>query len=372
MVLCWGLLCAGGLGAAQPASAPALSKAQQRQLAALKIQAADGNGEERFEAIRKIVAMGPGVHDELIALLGSLLRRNEVAIDQAARAAGTVERAAPIEKTLRELRAEALANIAKLTKDDDSVPRAKAYSQKLRAVSRRLVRALAGRSRLIDRVVERRRLETVLRLAGGEAAAAGPIERAGKALGVSLANVKGLDDLRAKAPLKDVFTYRLNRRVEAYNRRAARSGAREEARNVLAVNVYREALGLEWLAIDARLVASARAHSKEMAELGYFSHTSPTKGLEGFGDRVKKAGYPSPGGENIALGSPSGLGAFEQWFGSPPHHQNMVRGRFTAIGVGKWGKYWTQNFGSGRRVLDAKLAAGRDVRAGAAGPRRPS
>jgi hypothetical protein len=341
-----------------------LSKEQNRRLAALKLQAAGRDYNKSIDAIGKIEAMGPAVREELSALLRSLLVRNAAAIELAARAAATPQRTAPVEKRLKELRAEALANIEKLNKNDDSIAKAKGYYRKLLAATGRFSRTMEARSRLIDVAVRRLELLRVqgrVRAAGPDAAAGeksnpSPIQRAEKALGVSLEAVAGLGELEKLPPLKDVFDYRLNRRTLAHNKQAARTMHPEEVRNAVMVNTYREALGLLRMEIDARLVQSARRHSKEMVELGYFSHTSPTEANKGFADRVRSAGYPSPGGENIAAGSPSGAHAFQQWFTSPPHHQNMVRGRFTAIGVGKWSKSWTQNFGSGRRLADADAA----------------
>lgn len=178
------------------------------------------------------------------------------------------------------------------------------------------------------------------------------LEAASDALGVQLTadtppallrNAPGLASLRAR---------RLNRRIADHNRSQARRLDREEMRNILLVNDYRESLGLCRLEADPRLVRAARAHSREMVELGYFSHTSPKKENKEFSDRIRKAGYDRPGGENIAMGSTSGAKTFEQWFSSPGHHRNMVRERFTAIGVGRWTNHWTQNFGTGARSVE--------------------
>ena len=365
LVLWWATAATAAVGADAAATQPReLSREQKRQLAALRLQATGRDFGKTVEAIEKMAAMGPAAREDLSALLKGLLRRNEAARELAARAAATPQRTAPAEKQLTELRAEALANIAKLDKKDDSIPKAWAYYEKLLAAKGRFSRTLDARSRLIDAVVRRLKLLRFLRQAGAgadEPAAGGnpgasPIQLAEKALGVSLENVADLGDLEKLPPLKDVFDYRLNRRTLAFNKQAARAMHAEEVRDVVMVNTYREALGLLRMEIDDRLVQSARRHSKEMVELGYFSHTSPTEGSESFADRMKNAGYPSPGGENIAAGSPSGAEAFKQWFGSPGHHQNMARGGFTAIGVGKGGKCFTQNFGSGKRLADADEA----------------
>ena len=356
-----------------PATAPAggLSAVQKRQLASLKLQATGRDFDKALEAIGQIEAMGPAARDGLAKVLKGLLSRCEGAIESAARAAGPRKRTAPIEKKLAAARAEALANLKVLKKNDPSMLKANAYNQKLLVATNRFSRTMRVRSRLVDALGHRLKLLAVLRRVAGGASAGktggknpgpSPMQRAEEALGVSLEKVASIDDLRAQPSLKGLFAYRLNRRTAAYNRQVARALHGQEAQNAVMVNAYREVLGLLQLEIDVRLAQSARRHSKEMVELGYFSHTSPTKGSEGFADRVRNAGYPSPGGENIALGRWTGAQVFQQWFGSPGHHQNMVRAQFTAIGVGKWGTCWTQNFGTGKRLADADEATRKAVK----------
>ena len=349
--------------AAASASGETLSGEQKRRLAALKHQAAGRDFEKALEAIGEIASMGPAAQAELEGAAKALLLRSKSATELATRSAGTPERIAPLEEKLKELRAEALANIAKLDKSGNSLAKAQGYYTKLLAASKSYFRTMEARSRLIDVVVRRVRLKGALEQAGvaltpeASASEPAPIERAAKALGVSLDNVRTAADLEGEAAMKDVFAYRLNRRTAAFNKLAARSEHREELRNAVIVNDYREALGLLRLEFDLRLVQSARRHSKEMVDLRYFSHTSPVKANKGFADRCKAAGYTRPGGENIAMGSHDAAGVFKMWFNSPGHHQNMVRDQFTGIGVGKWGRYWTQNFGSAARLVDADEAA---------------
>jgi uncharacterized protein YkwD len=185
-----------------------------------------------------------------------------------------------------------------------------------------------------------------------------PMQLAERALGVPLAGLRSMEELQKAPELRDLLLFRLARQTDAWNRQVAKDVHPEEYNNVQAVNDYREALGLSRLEMDLRLTQSARRHSKEMVDLNYFSHDSPTKGLEGFADREKGAGYPAPGGENIAFGTglQGGVHAFDMWFGSPGHHQNMAREGFTAMGAGKWVVHWTQNFGSGPRLALADEA----------------
>ena len=53
-------------------------------------------------------------------------------------------------------------------------------------------------------------------------------------------------------------------------------------------------------------------------------------------------------GENIAMTTSDAAkepnAAVLQWLGSGPHCNNVFSTSFTHIGVGAWGRYWTQNF----------------------------
>ena len=126
---------------------------------------------------------------------------------------------------------------------------------------------------------------------------------------------------------------------------APASGQRLVEQMVEAVNAHRRAARcpeLAWLPDAAR---AAQAHSDDMAAQDYFSHTS----LDGrtFTDRVLAAGYPSPGGENIAQGQQGARAVHDAWMNSEGHRANILNCAFTAIGVGlhegTW--TWTQNFG---------------------------
>jgi uncharacterized protein YkwD len=110
-------------------------------------------------------------------------------------------------------------------------------------------------------------------------------------------------------------------------------------------NTERSNAGCDALRPDARLAEAAGAHSADMAVRDYFSHTTP-EGLS-FVDRVRAAGYPSPGGENIAWGQRNPAAVVEDWMNSPGHRRNILNCDFTAIGVGfdSRGYYWTQVFG---------------------------
>lgn len=99
------------------------------------------------------------------------------------------------------------------------------------------------------------------------------------------------------------------------------------------------------MTVDDRLTAAAQGHSTDMANQNYFSHTS--KDGRTFDQRIRAAGYPRPGGENIAKGQRTAESVMKAWMDSPGHRRNIENCEFKAIGVGldTRGFVWTQNFG---------------------------
>jgi len=117
------------------------------------------------------------------------------------------------------------------------------------------------------------------------------------------------------------------------------------ARVVALTNDARARAGCDPLRSDDRIAAAAQAHSADMAARGYFAHDS----LDGrdFADRVRAAGYPDPGAENIARGQATADEVVAAWLDSPGHRQNIEDCSLRTIGVGfdPDGAYWTQDFG---------------------------
>jgi uncharacterized protein YkwD len=66
-----------------------------------------------------------------------------------------------------------------------------------------------------------------------------------------------------------------------------------------------------------------------------------------FDERIKNAGYPQPGGENIASGQRSAAQVMDAWMNSTGHKANILNCEFKVIGVGldTNGFFWTQDFG---------------------------
>jgi len=108
-------------------------------------------------------------------------------------------------------------------------------------------------------------------------------------------------------------------------------------------NEERREHGCGGLEPDARLARAARAHAADMAEHGYFSHVS--RDGRRFEHRVRAAGYPRPGAENIGKGQTSAAEVVREWMASPSHRSALLTCSFTTIGVARVGNYWVQEFG---------------------------
>jgi uncharacterized protein YkwD len=111
------------------------------------------------------------------------------------------------------------------------------------------------------------------------------------------------------------------------------------------VNVHRQSQGLDSLTLHDALADVATAHSRDMRDRGFFSHTNPD-GESPF-DRMAEAGISfRSAGENIARGYPTASGVLEAWINSPGHRANIETAGFSHHGIGyvKDGHYWTHLF----------------------------
>ena len=118
-----------------------------------------------------------------------------------------------------------------------------------------------------------------------------------------------------------------------------------ESEVVRLVNEIRAENGLSRLTANWELSRVARFKSQDMADKGYFSHTSPTYGtpfemIRAFGLSYKTAG------ENIAYGQRTPQAVVNAWMNSSGHRANILNASYTQIGVGYSadGHYWTQLF----------------------------
>lgn len=102
------------------------------------------------------------------------------------------------------------------------------------------------------------------------------------------------------------------------------------------------------LAWNCTLEAAAEAHSLDMAENDYFSHTGPD-GV-GIQQRVSSRDYVWRAvGENIAAGQASIAAVVQGWLDSPGHCRNIMNAAFTEMGMARaddpgsmYSPYWTQ------------------------------
>ncbi|MEJ6700714.1 MAG: CAP domain-containing protein [Akkermansiaceae bacterium] len=113
------------------------------------------------------------------------------------------------------------------------------------------------------------------------------------------------------------------------------------------LNDERAVMGLHPLLLEERLSAAAWGHSNDMKAGGFFSHTSPVKGKKSPADRARKAKFQGRWtGENIFMGSPSFMSAYNGWFGSDGHRFIMfTKGASNVVGMGIDGGHWTMMTG---------------------------
>lgn len=126
---------------------------------------------------------------------------------------------------------------------------------------------------------------------------------------------------------------------------ATATAARQAADLVAATNQARRDAGCAPVEVDERLNRTAQTHAEDMAQAGYFSHTTPDGTTSG--DRITEAGGFSAYGENIASGYPTVAEVMKVWMESPSHRRNIEDCGFSAIGVGYVadGHHWVQDFG---------------------------
>ena len=109
------------------------------------------------------------------------------------------------------------------------------------------------------------------------------------------------------------------------------------------MNAHRVSIGLAPLAWRSDVAAVATAHSQDMTDRDFFSHTNPDG--QSPGDRLTEAGITySWWGENIAWGYATGTSVLNAWLASPGHRANIENTNFTQHGVGKVGNIWTHVF----------------------------
>ncbi|MEZ6186359.1 MAG: CAP domain-containing protein [Planctomycetota bacterium] len=150
-----------------------------------------------------------------------------------------------------------------------------------------------------------------------------------------------------RIPATDEERKRFERDAKVREYNATRTDFPEDVREqVRILNDYRDMLGVHALALEERLVTTAKGHSEWMERTGTFDHNSTLPGRRTPQDRANANGYTAGVGENIAYGYNSAQTVHDGWYNSSGHHRNMVNPNFHEIGVGRAGTYWTQNFGT--------------------------
>ncbi|MHB1415728.1 MAG: CAP domain-containing protein [Chloroflexota bacterium] len=135
-------------------------------------------------------------------------------------------------------------------------------------------------------------------------------------------------------------------------------------------NIERAKQGLLPVRKNAALTRAALAHNEDMITNNFVSHTGSNGSHSP--QRALAAGYAPYGwgqtyvGENIAAGLHTPEAAMQGWLNSPAHKANLLRPEYRELGVGvskggRYGTYWTQNFGSAPNVFPAFVNGGATV-----------
>jgi len=319
-------------------------------------------GDDRFAAMQALreLAQMEGAQTSLLPEWVRGFMGNDAAV--AGKWAGVIDGAKvkQFEAEVALVRGKARVNLEKLAKGD-SITAAKQFQVKLKELLPRLNIAYGQRWQVIEAMRRRAECAAMLERLGkrrDEAGEAAIAAQASKALGLDLETALAIPELgdanepRTDAPEYGLWFYRACRKIEDYNR--SQGGVvlnKWEAMSVRLLNEYREGLGLFPLEIDPRLTEAARRHSKEMCDLKYFAHASPTAGRKMPIDRMRAAGYSAGWRENICANVGDSERAFTLWFNSPGHHLAMLAPEETAIGCGRWDNAWTHTFGHGLRLM---------------------
>lgn len=101
------------------------------------------------------------------------------------------------------------------------------------------------------------------------------------------------------------------------------------------------------LRLNDRLQSAAQKHADDMANKGYFSHTSQD-GRSPY-QRMEQEGYAFwRAAENIAYGQRSVASVIHRWLNSAGHCANIMDAEVSEMGMAQSGLYWVQTFGKPR------------------------
>lgn len=138
---------------------------------------------------------------------------------------------------------------------------------------------------------------------------------------------------------------------EQHLRGAAVGGSMPEALELWKLtNETRVKTGLPELLWDDSLAAAAKAHAKDMAVDGYFSHESYDRqngqlvATRSAQERITS--FSASGcAENIAQGHESAEQVIASWMASDGHRSNILANSHLYCGTAFYGGYWVQVFG---------------------------
>lgn len=130
----------------------------------------------------------------------------------------------------------------------------------------------------------------------------------------------------------------------------AGQGADRTEASLALVNALRARRGLPALVADPAAQRAARDQAGRMAAAGRMEHNI---GLgANFLKRMKGMDVPLPAAENISAGQDSAAAAFDAWYRSPKHLENML-GQYRGLGVAV-----VSNPASGNRPYWAMVLSG--------------
>lgn len=99
------------------------------------------------------------------------------------------------------------------------------------------------------------------------------------------------------------------------------------------INQARTQAGVLPLRVSAILHAAAHKKAQQMASGDWFGHTEPSGRTAR--QLVLEYGYPANAatGENILYGTGDPVDAFNVWFNSPAHRDNLLSPHYTEVGI---------------------------------------
>lgn len=132
---------------------------------------------------------------------------------------------------------------------------------------------------------------------------------------------------------------------------SAGTGSDQTPASLALVNKLRAERGLSALAVDKAAQRAAMDQASRMASAGKMEHNI---GLgANFLKRMKGMEVALPASENVAVGQDSAAEAFDAWYRSPKHLENMLGSSYRGLGVAV-----VSNPASGNRPYWAMVLSG--------------